>query len=849
MKKVMTAIVLSVLAAAELAAGALLTPVVELASPAVERMPHGLWMSGINGASFTRQKGADGTFLIVLDGSQGVTNFNGHTPLLLAELPAGSRMMLTVRCGQSGTPAKAMFDWGFPNKQRSKVVTANFTASKEFQEVTFPLPVTAEPKAAGFWLTFEPKGRYEISEIAVVGNSLLAVDPVDADVLLQKDELVVSGRAADAVRSVEVRLDGKSLGRSAVESGAFRIAIPKSSLPSGQECSLTLAGEGGGSPAFSLPPVFVYPTPGRRSLPAVEKRDGKLYADGRSFAFTGTNYTDFMLGMAIRKDLGYRTIAAAVTRMAEWKMRVARITLNIGALQPAEGVFPGDPRWDETMKKHKLRTDFLEKLDYFVALAGDHGIYTVIDFHGIPADPYRYFLGGQPADRAAGKPGTAIAWLAGEKPTTFTDVQEPRQLKAVEDTFVFLARHFKGNPNLLGFEVPFNEPHDSYLSIPANFNRVTGRIIRLIHQEDPARLTFSMPPAWGHDNASSAATFLPPEGLTGGAPHFYVGNGPVPMRPDAKQHKEPWLCRDVDQTFDYGLSAVLFPYSGLDYPVYNGEGGEHGNGSFLPDMKSEDSANLMIEATLVQCYAAGLAGALQWTMWSENTFRNFEPCYAKHYPRFGEVYAAGPVDWSGAEVAVIQNPAAAPIDNGYNFACVPFARLMLDLHLGGNLRYLTDDQVIYTGLANVSQGLEQVSTATMNSNYKALVVDRRNLDARIEQALKKMKLPILWVDDAAKLTAAELAAFLEKAGVRVDKKTPAGIQVIEGPRHLVLYRRRGDRPTARVYPLLKRRGKFSLTDESGRTVFSGDAETLHAEGFDISLPKWRSAIYRIVGAD
>lgn len=832
----------------QLAADNLYTPVLELASPAVERMPHGLWLSGINGAAYKRQKSGDG-FLIVLDGKQGVANFNAHTPVDLAKLPPGSAVSISVRCLTGGTPVRIMFDWGFPDKQRSKVVTADFRSSKQFRELILPLPQTVEPKAAGFRLTFDPKNVYEIGRIAIVRRSDLSVDPFAEDELLHKEELTVTGKAAPGIRSLEARLDGRILGKSATEKGGFRIVIPKSALPSGKACSIRLAAEGGGNPVLELPPVFVYPTLRNRPLPQVTRRNGKLHADGRPFAFTGTNYTDFMLGMTVRKNLGYRSIAEAVTQMQAWGMRAARVTLNIGAIQPAEGVFPGDPRWEEVYRRHKLRTDFFEKLEYFVALAGDHGIYTVFDFHGIPADPYRYFLGGQPADRAAGKPGSAIAYLAKEKPTTFVDVQEPRELKALEETFVFLARHFRGNPNVLGFEVPFNEPHDSYMSIPANFNRVTGRIIRLINAEDPERLTFSMPPAWGHDNASPAATWLPPDGLTGGGPHFYVGNGPVPLRPDAKQHKEPWLCRDADQTFDYALAAVLFPYSGLDYPVYNGEGGEHGNRSFLPAMSSEESASLMIDATLTQCYAAGLAGFLQWTMWSEKTFRNFASCYAKHYPRFGEVYAAGPVDWSGAEVAVIQNPAAVPIDNGYNFACVPFARLMLDLHLGGGIRYLTDDQIIHTGLTNVSVGLEQVSSASMNGNYKALVVDRRNLDARVERALRKIKTPILWVDDAAKLKPEELAAFLEKSGIRLDRKTPAGIQVIEGPAHLVLYRRSGDESQVKVHPLLKRKGRFTLTGENGETVFSGDAEKLHAEGFAVSLPKWHSMIFRIGAAD
>ncbi|WP_288560624.1 cellulase family glycosylhydrolase [uncultured Victivallis sp.] len=579
--------------------------------------------------------------------------------------------------------------------------------------------------------------------------------------------------------------------------------------------------------------------------------DGKLVAAGKPFAFTGMNFTDFMLGMSIRRDLNRESVAAAVARIKEWKVRMVRIPLNLGLIQPAEGVFPGNPRWEEIYKRHKLKTDFFRNLEYFISLAGDHGIYSVLEIHGVPKDPYRYFLGGTPADRAASKPGKAIAWLysEGDKPTTFIDMRNPRECRALEETFRFLARHFRGDSNILGFEVPYNEPHDAYMSIPANYNRITGRIIRLIQAEDPDRLTFSMPPAWGHDNATWPATFLPPEGLSGGGPHFYVGNGPVPLRADSKQSREPWLCRDVELTFDYALPAVLFPYSGIGYPVFNGEGGEHGHRSFLPRLTPEEAASLMIEANLVQCYAAGLCGAVQWTMWSEKVFRQFEKVYAEQYSRFGDIYAAGPVDWSRAEAAIIQNPAAVPINNGYNFSCIPFVRLMLDLHLGGRLRYLTDDQIIHSGLTNVSAGLEQVSDAAMDSCYKALIVDRRNLDSRVEQALKKIKTPVLWVDDASRLTAEEFAAFLRENAIPVDTKSPADIQIVEGPEHLILYRRRGESSAATVYPLLQRKGIFSLAGEDGATVFTGDAEKLHNVGFKADVPKWRSRIYRIAATD
>lgn len=824
--------------------------IVPLFSEVEKTLPHGLWMNGINDAEFERIE-QDNRFVMILNGQQGVVGFNGHTPLNLSGLPQNASITIRFRSKQENQPNKIMFSWRFDNQKRSSVAARQIKDSTSWQTVTLALPSSGdgETEAKGYWITFEREGRYEIAEIAVTEKSKLNFDPVPAKALFDSDVLTISGRAATEVQSVTARIGTTPLAEAAVHDGTFSLKIPKKKLPVAEFCSITLdAVAGKVIDSRELPKLFIYPTLKQTRLEPVSVKNGKLYRAERPFAFTGTNYTDFQLGLSIRPDMDYHSIASAVKRMADWKMSVIRLPLNVGLVQPAEGVFPDDPRWKEELRKHGLKEYYFDYIDYLIALAGDYGLYVVLDFHGFPVDPYRYFLGGQPSDRAKGKPGTAISWLENDKKSNrmFPEFRNGREVKALEESFRWLARHWKGNTNLLGFEVPYNEPHDAFMSIPKNFNRITGKIIGIIHAEDPERLVFSMPAAWGHDNVSWSATWLPPAGIAGGAPHFYVANGPIPLRPDAQESPQPWLCRDVEETFACALPAILLPYSGLDYPVYNGEGGEHGHGSFLPGMKPDEAADYMIENTLVQCYAAGLSGALQWTLWSEaKSFRPYEKIYEKQYTRFGDVYRAGPVDWSNAEVALIQNVAAVPIQNGYNHACVPFARLMLDLHLNGNVRYWSDDQIIYSGLTNVSEGLEQVSEARLENACKAIIVDSRNLDDRVRTALKALDTPVLWTDDPATLEAEKVAEFLAEAGVRLNRKSPPEIQLIEGPGHLIAYRRMGEGNGSRIYPLLKRSGNFILTDENGRVVFRGNADTLYRQGIELTLPKWRSVILTI----
>src|SRR5690606_31950495 len=136
-----------------------------------------------------------------------------------------------------------------------------------------------------------------------------------------------------------------------------------------------------------------------------------------------------------------------------------------------------------------------------------------------------------------------------------------------------------------------------------------------------------------------SVTWRAPDLISGLSPHYYLGNGPVPTREDAPQRKEPWLARDIDAIFSYSFAAVAMPHSAAPYPVWNGESGEHGYSSFLPDVERFEASSLMIEAQLVQAYAAGFVGSLGWTLTGHETV--FEPMaetYRAAYQRFSPVF-------------------------------------------------------------------------------------------------------------------------------------------------------------------------------------------------------------------
>ena len=565
------------------------------------------------------------------------------------------------------------------------------------------------------------------------------------------------------------------------------------------------------------------------------------------FGFTGFNYDLFMLSYPRRAS--WSGLDSDIAVMASWRLGAVRVPMNLGMVQAARGVFPDDEAWAGEIAAHGLNTEWMAMLDHFVERAGKHGVRTIIDWHRGPVDPYDYWIGGVAQDAGSGKPGTAIAYLA-PSPTERgeLDMSNPEHLATLLDSHRWIAAHFKDDPAVLGVEIPHNEPHDAYMSIQSNWRRVTERCAAAVKAGDPERLTFTMPPAYGHDVSTAAPTWQVPFGVDGTAPHHYLPNAPVPTRDDAPDRHSPWLARDVDAVFSHAIASLFAPYSTSSVPVYNGEGGHYGFESFLPDMDKVEAADLMMEAGMVQYYAAGAAGQLHWSLWhNANDYVPFVESFARHYRRFSPVYAAGPVSWRGARVAVVQNPAAAPISNGHNWSAVPFVRLALDLHLGP-FHLLTDDEVIDRLLTQVPSGLEQVDGLSASFDYDAVVVDRRNLDERVRSVLERddLDVPVLWVDDMEQLGATALASFLTGAGVQVDRRTSPGVQLVTGPAHLLVYRRDERSPgRVRVHPRIPGDGPLRLVDESGTTVYDGTSADLWDRGVRVEIETWRSAILRI----
>jgi hypothetical protein len=776
--------------------------------------------------------------------------FPRHLPLKAETFAdAKTRLLVSVE-GTQQIPVKAAWRLAGDSSRGTEVEGTLIPDGEGSAVATLDVPALPEGREAdGIFLLFPNAGQVTVQKASLVLPVAMLVEAKISQDPRKSSPLEITGRGASpngkvtvsikpekptgTLLDLEVKADGK---------GGFSAKADPGRLAPGDY--VVSASQSGTDKLSPLVKIFVFPVLTGESAPRVRMENGRLFAGDKPLGFVGVNYSPFHLDLP--RDPDYREVVRNLVEMHSWGVRVIRLPFSISTLQPAEGVFPDHPEWAATMRKHNLDPEIFPLLEYFIQVAGQMRMHSVIDWHGMPTDPYHYHSGGQPADKDAGKPGTAVAWLAPSATAAVEfDPSKPRHRKMILSSHTWIARHFQGNPNLLGIEIPYNEPHDRFMAVEKNWRDFTNEAAAAVAEGDPARLTFTMPSAYGHDNLSPSATWIPPDRASGGAPHFYLANGPVAARPDAKDFPMPYLARDVEDSFAYAQASVFLPWSATNYPIYNGEGGEFGNECFLPDEKHPDRAEWIIEAQIVQAYAAGWTGYLNWTLWNHETdFIPYREIYERVSKRFAPVFAAGALDRTKAEVAFVQSPGAVPPSNGMNHACVPLARLALALHLPF-VHYYTDQQFLYSFRASVPTGLEQVEEGTSLSRYKALIVDRRNLDTRAASLAEISGVPVLWTDDASSLSSSDVAAFLTKHGVTVDTKTPELFQVIEGPEHLLVYLR-GDRgQQGRVYPHLRRAGAFRLLDEAGREVFQGDAATLATKGLAVDLPRWRSAIYRL----
>jgi len=170
---------------------------------------------------------------------------------------------------------------------------------------------------------------------------------------------------------------------------------------------------------------------------------GLEYGSFFAYPYTGVLGTDY-----------FQPREADFVELQNHGFNVVRVPFEWARLVP--GWNPGDPL------PVGLQAGYLGVLDEVVEMAGEHGLYVILDMH----DFLKYWSGESEEEDVDGSP--AHQYL-------------------LDYTWRLLAAHFAGNPTVLGYDL-MNEPiHES---VASDWHVISQRLVETIRQEDPYHLVF-----------------------------------------------------------------------------------------------------------------------------------------------------------------------------------------------------------------------------------------------------------------------------------------------------------------------------------------------------------------------
>ena len=293
----------------------------------------------------------------------------------------------------------------------------------------------------------------------------------------------------------------------------------------------------------------------------------------------------------------------ALKAIAGLGFNAVRMPLNMAWFEPQPGVFPDSSEYDGILTSHGLPTGAMAFYDGLIRRAGELGLYVIPEFHELPADPYHWFVGGEERDRGTDKPGKAIAWMAvpdeGKKGRFHADPE--LAAKEVPRALGWLAKHWRGVPNLAGIEIPWNEPRGP-LTEGAAYFELCQSCARAVKAADPDRLVFMNCVDWGAmvNRLTDESVWKIPAEVDALFPHFYPG-----------AHS---TNSGEDGTWSTAMANWASWMMGSGKPVMVGEYGVvmMNNAKYWKDGVTDEKRAKTYAACVSQWYAMGVQGLFCW---------------------------------------------------------------------------------------------------------------------------------------------------------------------------------------------------------------------------------------------
>ena len=474
-------------------------------------------------------------------------------------------------------------------------------------------------------------------------------------------------------------------------------------------------------------------------------------------------------------------------------------------LPDAESTFPDSPKYAEVMTKSGYSPLYPKLVDETIRLLAKYGIYTIFEFHDNP--PWGYWSP-IPASGAKKHPD--------DYPKAFKFAR-PRIAKL----WRWVARHFKGNPFIVGFEVPWNEPvlghrpwditsREKGLYYDRLYRELVEECVKAIKSEDPQRICILGPNGW--NGIRNDEPWLPP--------HFWL----LPEGVEAfHYHDYPQHIVSREGTM---LEWFSYPRA-TGVPIGRTEG--HCRYFFW---NKQDTAPGWGKRGVDSMLAQEFAAAHDWTAgWGHGGGERglFGTDFSRYHAwcRFWREVTPR----SRAEVAIVMD--SHKRHRSHSQSPHPVVEALLRLH-ALPFDFLFDNCVIVK-----REWLKR---------YKALVLVPEGLPEEVVKTAKESGIPVFEFDSNRKVEEIlpRLSGFLKRCEIFVDDRSPPNLLIAYGDRGLVIYERKGKGGTYLVFLRLPLQGKVRLVDECTEEVlYEGSAETLWRKGLKIHLEPFRARLVRI----
>jgi hypothetical protein len=544
---------------------------------------------------------------------------------------------------------------------------------------------------------------------------------------------------------------------------------------------------------------------------ALSIRDGEFYtAAGARVGIWGVDL--FQSGMFWGRNQDPAEYRPQIDRIAAAGFNAVRMPLNMAWFEPAKGVFPDSADYDGIMKAHGLPAGAVAFYDGLVKYAGEHGLYVIPEFHELPADPYRYFVGGNPADEKAGKPGTAIAWMAARGEDGRYHLDEALARTEVPRALGWMARHWRGVPSIAAIEVPWNEPGGA-VTRGAAYTELLAACADAVKAADPDRLVFMDTVDWGAmvNAIPDESVWALPKGIDALFPHFYPG-----MHSGNSGEAGTWST---------SMANWASWLAGSGKPVLVGEYGtvEMRRAGYWKDAVSDQQKATTYSACAAQWYAQGVQGAFAWA-W-QGGFQLDEKA-----GRLSDGAYVLPL-WAGA----YEHPSGPPL--GRARLAVLCTRSQRAAYGSQHDLWKVSEALLGAHLTPFATIFDTQGAADPSalSRFDALIVLKEGLPDAAMEAARKAGKPLYELP-------ADLAGLDEAIG-KIEglpgfgkSELPPNVIVAAAPGQVTVFERKGRAGKVLILTAIPGAdGSGSLVADDGAVAYTGGTAALAKDGFTLDL--------------